>query len=74
MDPNERPCIKICEYEDATGWCLACGMTKLERKAWKRAPAYRPAIRESLPARLAALAGEGHATGPAADRRKRRDP
>ena len=41
-------------------------MTKPEKKAWKRIPAYRAAIRLALPARLGALAAEGHATGPAA--------
>ena len=69
MDPDERPCIKICEHEDATGWCLGCGMTKLERKAWKRTPAFRATIRDSLPARLSALAGQGHRTGPAAGKK-----
>ena len=74
MDPNERPCIKVCEYEEATGWCFACGMTKPERKAWKRLPGYRAAIRQSLPARLLALTAEGHRTGLAAARGKRRLP
>ena len=73
MDADERPCIKICEHEDATGWCLGCGMTKLERKAWKRAPAYRATIRASLRPRLEALSAQGHVTGPAAGRKKRRD-
>ena len=61
---NGRPCIKVCDHEDATGWCLGCGMTKPEKKAWKRIPAYRDAIRHALPARLAALASQGHPTGP----------
>ncbi|MBP0446122.1 DUF1289 domain-containing protein [Roseomonas sp. SSH11] len=61
-----RPCIKICRYEDASGWCLGCGMTKPEKKAWKRVPGYRPAILLALEARLDALAAEGHPTGPAA--------
>jgi predicted Fe-S protein YdhL (DUF1289 family) len=72
-EAKDRPCISICEYEDATGWCLGCGMTKPEKKAWKRIPAYRDAIRLSLPARLEALAGEGHLTGEAADKKRRKD-
>ena len=47
-------------------------MTKPEKKAWKRIPAYREAIRLALPARLDALAAEGHATGPEADGKRRR--
>ncbi|MDB5370010.1 MAG: protein of unassigned function [Roseomonas sp.] len=70
MDPDQRPCIKVCRFDDVSGWCLGCGMTKPERKAWKQVPAYRPVIRDSLPARMAALAAEGHVTGPAAGKKK----
>jgi predicted Fe-S protein YdhL (DUF1289 family) len=66
----ERPCVKICEYDDDSGWCRGCGMTKPERKAWKRVPGYREAILTALPARLDAMAREGHAVGAAAGRRK----
>ncbi|MBW6400283.1 DUF1289 domain-containing protein [Roseomonas sp. HJA6] len=66
----ERPCIKVCDYDDDTGWCRGCGMTKPERKAWKRAREYREAILENLPARLEAMEKAGHATGEAARKRK----
>lgn len=62
----ERPCIKICDYDKDTGWCRGCGMTKPERKAWKRVKGYREAILAGLPARLEAMAAEGHAVGEAA--------
>ncbi|MCR0984252.1 DUF1289 domain-containing protein [Roseomonas populi] len=61
--PEERPCIKVCEYDEDTEWCLGCGMTKREKKAWKRAPEYRGAIHANLPARLDAMAAAGHRTG-----------
>ncbi|MFC7735163.1 DUF1289 domain-containing protein [Roseomonas sp. GCM10028921] len=64
-----RPCIGICDYEDRTGWCLGCGMTKPEKKAWKKVPAYRPAILIALAMRMEALAAEGHVTGPEAGRK-----
>lgn len=67
----ERPCIKVCEFDEDTGWCLGCGMTKPERKAWKRMSGYRDAILENLPARLSALAAEGAVTGEAARRKKK---
>jgi hypothetical protein len=48
-------------------------MTKPEKKAWKRIPGYRRAIRAALALRLAALAAEGHPTGSAADEKRRKD-
>lgn len=66
------PCIDVCRYDEATGWCLGCGMTKPEKKAWKKEKERRPAIRAALPERLARLAAEGRPTGKAA-RKKRKD-
>ncbi|MBP0493411.1 DUF1289 domain-containing protein [Pararoseomonas indoligenes] len=68
--PDERPCIKVCAYDDSTEWCLGCGMTKPEKKAWKRAPEYRAAIHANLPTRMAAMAAAGHRTGPAAGKKR----
>jgi len=65
------PCIDICRYDEATGWCLGCGMTRKDKKHWKKDKAMRPAIRETLPARLQALAAAGHPTGKAAKRKKK---
>ncbi len=67
--PGTRPCLDICRYDDDTDWCLACGMTRREKKAWKRLPATRAAILGALPARLLALAAMGHRTGEDARRR-----
>jgi predicted Fe-S protein YdhL (DUF1289 family) len=64
------PCLDVCRYDEATGWCLGCGMTKPERKRWKKAKEERPAIRAALPPRLEALARAGLPTGKAAKRRK----
>lgn len=69
MSNDDRPCMDVCRYDDDTDWCLGCGMTKREKKAWKRVPAYRDAIRASLAARLAALSAEGHVTSPAAGKK-----
>ncbi|MBS7810321.1 DUF1289 domain-containing protein [Roseococcus pinisoli] len=73
MSKHDRPCIKVCRYDDDSGWCLGCGMSVREKKSWKRVEGYRAAILESLPARLAALAAEGFVTGPKADGKRRRD-
>jgi predicted Fe-S protein YdhL (DUF1289 family) len=60
------PCIDVCRYDEATGWCLGCGMSKPEKKAWKREKPLRQAIAAALPGRLAALAAAGRVTGKAA--------
>lgn len=64
------PCIDICRYDEATGWCLGCGMTQPEKKRWKKDKAARPTLREALPGRLSMLAAAGQPTGEAAKRRK----
>jgi predicted Fe-S protein YdhL (DUF1289 family) len=64
------PCIDVCRYDEATGWCLGCGMSKPEKKRWKKEKETRPAIRAALPARLTMLAVAGHPTGKAAKRKK----
>lgn len=72
MSKHDRPCIKVCRYDDESGWCFGCGMSLREKKAWKRVAGYRAAIRDSLPARLEALAAEGYVTGPKADGKRHR--
>ncbi len=64
------PCIDVCRFDEATGWCLGCGMSRKDKKHWKKEKARRPAIREALPGRLAALAAAGHRVGKAARRGK----
>lgn len=62
----KRPCIDVCRYDQATDWCLGCGMTKKEKKVWKREPEMRPAITVVLPLRLEALGAAGRRVGEAA--------
>lgn len=59
----KRPCIDVCRYDEATDWCVGCGMTKREKKVWKREPEFQPVIAASLPQRLAALAANGRMVG-----------
>jgi predicted Fe-S protein YdhL (DUF1289 family) len=65
------PCIDICRYDEATGWCLGCGMTRKDKKHWKKEKPRRPEIRAALPDRLAALAAAGHAVGTDAARKRK---
>jgi uncharacterized protein len=64
------PCIDVCRYDEATGWCLGCGMTRKDKKHWKKDKARRPEILAVLPGRLAALDAAGLRTGKAAKRKK----
>ena len=64
------PCIDVCRFDEDTGWCLGCGMTRKNKKAWKKDKTARPAILEALPARLAALEAIGLTVGKAARKRK----
>ena len=66
------PCIDVCRYDEATGWCFGCGMTKKEKKRWKKDKEQRVHIREALPGRLFSLAANGHATGDAARKKKKK--
>jgi predicted Fe-S protein YdhL (DUF1289 family) len=65
------PCIDVCRYDEATGWCLGCGMTRKDKKHWKKEKERRPQIRAALPDRLAALAAAGQPTGAAAKKKKK---
>lgn len=53
----KSPCVDVCRFDGRTGWCVACGRTLAEARAWRKAP--RPklmAITAELPRRLAKLA------------------
>ena len=63
------PCIDVCKYDDSTGWCRGCGMTRKDKKHWKTAKEQRPEIRAALPGRLVAMAEAGQRTGAAAKRK-----
>lgn len=63
------PCIDICRYDEATGWCLGCGMTRKDKKHWKKEKERRPEIRAVLPGRLEALEAAGQRTGRAAKKK-----
>jgi uncharacterized protein len=67
------PCIDVCRFDEDTGWCLGCGMTRKNKKAWKKEKSARPAILESLPARLAAMQASGLTVGKAARKKKKGD-
>lgn len=70
-DAMSSPCIDVCRHDEETGFCLGCGMTRKDRKHWKREKERRPEIRAALPGRLSLLAAAGNPVGEAA-RKKRK--
>ena len=70
MAAMASPCIDVCRYDEATGWCLGCGMSRKDKKHWKKEKDRRPAIRAALQGRLEALAASGLPTGKAAAKKK----
>jgi uncharacterized protein len=56
----KSPCIDVCRFDGATGWCVGCGRTLPECREWKRASNARlKAISAELPHRLKRLARRG---------------
>jgi predicted Fe-S protein YdhL (DUF1289 family) len=58
--PIASPCINVCQIDDATGWCVGCGRTIDEIVRWGGTNgADRDAVMAQLPARMAAIRGDG---------------
>lgn len=52
----DSPCTRVCQLDDATGWCLGCGRTGAEIAGWlAMSTAERIALKAALPARLTAM-------------------
>jgi len=52
----KSPCLDICRFDAATGWCVGCGRTLAECREWRRASHARlKAISGQLPHRLKRL-------------------
>ena len=50
------PCIDVCRLDPRTGWCLGCGRTSAEIKAWvKLTPFRRKRLERELAQRVAKL-------------------
>lgn len=64
-DGPPSPCIKVCELDAATGWCVGCGRSADEIGGWTAmaAPEKRDLLLR-LPLRLRELAAQGKRKGP----------
>ncbi|MCZ8183420.1 MAG: DUF1289 domain-containing protein [Beijerinckiaceae bacterium] len=65
--PPLSPCIRICQLDAETGWCIGCGRTGDEIGDWLfMSTGQRLALMAELPRRLARLASDqdGAAAGP----------
>jgi hypothetical protein len=57
--PPPSPCIRICQIDAGTGWCIGCGRTGEEIGDWLfMSTTQRLALMAELPRRLARLTGE----------------
>jgi predicted Fe-S protein YdhL (DUF1289 family) len=57
MKKKDDPCTGVCRFDGPTGWCLGCGRTAQEIRAWAKATPYRrTALKRELPARLKKVA------------------
>jgi predicted Fe-S protein YdhL (DUF1289 family) len=56
----KNPCIDVCKFDKKTGWCIGCGRSKDECRAWKKASKKRrKEIKHNLPHRLEKLKEHG---------------
>lgn len=53
---KDDPCISVCEFDGRTGWCLGCGRTIPEIRAWRKLTPYRQTmLARELPRRIAQI-------------------
>jgi predicted Fe-S protein YdhL (DUF1289 family) len=65
MTKPKSPCIDICRFDPATGWCEGCGRTREEAAGWRKLKRFhRGAIERDLDRRLQRL-GFGSSEKPA---------
>ncbi|MCB8878844.1 DUF1289 domain-containing protein [Acidisoma cellulosilytica] len=53
------PCTGLCEFDGRTGWCLGCGRTIPEIRAWRKLTPYRRTeIKRASPTRTSSAGCE----------------
>ncbi len=62
MKKNDDPCLSVCRFDGKSGFCVACGRSVREIKAWRKmTPFRREALRRELPRRVQKLAASENA-------------
>ncbi|MBN9320521.1 MAG: DUF1289 domain-containing protein [Caulobacterales bacterium] len=57
------PCISVCSFDGRSGWCIGCGRTVPEIRAWRKMqPRARQIVSKDLKRRVERLKdqGKGH--------------
>ncbi|MCJ2101270.1 DUF1289 domain-containing protein [Methylobacterium sp. E-046] len=50
---KDDPCISVCRFDGRNGWCVGCGRTVPEIRAWRKMSPYRrTGLLRELPRRL----------------------
>ena len=58
MKKADDPCVSVCEFDGRSGFCVGCGRTVAEIRAWKKmTPFRREALRRELARRVTKVAG-----------------
>lgn len=72
---KDDPCTGVCQWDGRTGWCLGCGRTVPEIRAWRKMTPYRKtALARELPRRVRQIAVTHAEADPAKDRADARWP
>ncbi|ACS40391.1 MULTISPECIES: DUF1289 domain-containing protein [Methylobacteriaceae] len=59
---EKDPCTGVCRFDGRSGWCVGCGRTSSEIRAWRKmTPCRRTALARELPRRVRQASGEGAA-------------
>lgn len=59
---KDDPCVSVCRFEGRTGWCVGCGRTVPEIRAWRKLqPQGRRKILSDLQRRLGKIASRSEA-------------
>lgn len=68
---KDDPCTGVCAWDGKTGWCLGCGRTVPEIKAWRKLTPYRrTALLRELPRRMEQLSKQQPVEAPAEKARR----
>ena len=61
---KDDPCVSVCQFDGRTGWCVGCGRTLAETRAWQKLTPYRlNALIRELPRRMARISDRPREAG-----------
>ncbi|OYX69558.1 MAG: DUF1289 domain-containing protein [Caulobacter sp. 32-67-35] len=62
---SSDPCISVCSFDGRSGWCIGCGRTVPEIRAWRKMqPRARQMVSNDLKRRVERLKDQGKSPTP----------